>query len=99
MSTNPLEKTNLFAEFFESVFTAPSLQLFHDNSQATADELDYPQFSRDQVEEVLAKLDAGKGPGPDGIPNSFIKSLAHEFSQPLHFLFNDSLRTRRFPSV
>lgn len=47
----------------------------------------------------LNNLDASKGPGPDGVPPVFMKTLAIELTAPLFWIFNMSLESGNFPKI
>ena len=49
------------------------------------------------MESVLKSLPLGKAVGPDGINNRILRELAHELSNPLCSLINQSLRIGIFP--
>lgn len=97
-SSDPTAKADQCADFLESVFIDSSVDHSILSHSLTNDQI-YPQYSCEQVATVLGKLNASKGPGPDAIPNSFIKSLAIDLVQPLQLLFNTSLRTGKFPAM
>jgi hypothetical protein len=68
----------------------------------------YPEYPRgigvnklyvQDILQALQNLDASKGPGPDGIPPVFMKSLAMELTAPLFWLFNMSLESGIFPRI
>jgi hypothetical protein len=52
-----------------------------------------------EVESILQMLTLGKAPGPDGINNRVLKELSKELSIPFSDLFNQSLRTSRYPQA
>jgi hypothetical protein len=102
-SNNSEEVCNLFAKFFQETYTT--------HSEADRDREyfgSYPEFSSDisvnqiNVHEILDRLrhlDASKGSGPDGVPPSFMKTLAVELTSPLFWLFNMSLDSGDFPKL
>lgn len=97
------EISNLFADFFQDVYTTHS-----DNDR------DYQYFSylpeplrnitvgNISVNEILLSLnalDASKGAGPDGLPPVFLKSVSKELVKPLYWLFNLSLESSTLPPI
>ena len=96
------EAANLFALFFESVFSKASPVQRHNRfDQVPSYDINLPiiQFSSDEVEIAINGLDLKKGPGTDGIPPMFLKNCSSEIATPLAYLFNRSLRERTFPSA
>ena len=51
------------------------------------------------IRRYIRKLPSDKAPGPDGITNLVLKSLAPSIAYPLCLIFNLSFRTGRFPSA
>ena len=45
----------------------------------------------------MVNININKGPGPDGIPPSVLKSCSFVLSRPLHIIFNKSLASGIFP--
>ena len=96
------EAANLFALFFESVFSKASpVQRHNCFDQVPSHDINLPliQFSPNEVDIAINDLDSKKGPGLDGIPPMFLKSCSSELAIPLASLFNRSLRERIFPSA
>ena len=96
------EAANLFALFFESVFSKASpVQRYDCFDQVPSYDISLPliQFSPNEVENAINDLDSKKRPGTDGIPPMFLKNCALELATPLACLFNRSLRERIFPSA
>ena len=100
---NPREISNLFADFFQSVYTS-----FSDSDRDTSyfDYISVPaafssinSISRDEIHKIISNLDGSKGPGPDGIPPVLLKKLVNELVTPIFRLFNLSLQTGIFPEV
>ena len=97
------EISNLFADYFQDVYTRFSDQdrdydYFSYIAESSSNIL-IRQLSVQEIYNALTNLNASKGPGPDGIPPRFIKNLAQEFTKPLFWLFNMSLQSHVFPSV
>ena len=98
---NSSEICNLFANFFQEVYTT------HTETDRDRDYFaHFPEFSNNvfvhrlsdqEVRNALKSLDASKGPGPDKIAPVFLKNLADELTTPLLYLFNMSLGNGTFP--
>lgn len=91
---------NLFAAYFQSVYTRPSSKNPQQEKQhinGNSRTLSFIQFSESEVEEVLAKLGVSGGVGPDGIPPAFARSCGTSLKVPLTLIFNKSLATGGFP--
>lgn len=93
------ETCDLFASFFESVYTVHS-----------TDDRSLPCFGLSSVLDIgsinliiddvlfgLNALDANKGSGPDHIPPLFLKNCSDELAKPLLFIFQKSLLLGQFP--
>ena len=100
---NKTEICELFANFFESVYTS-----FDENDRSrnyfsfipkSNTEITVDSLSLEEIQTALKSLDSSKSTGPDGISPKLIKNLASELAFPLHWLFNLSLRTGIFPSA
>lgn len=101
IGNNSSEKCNLFAEFFESVYTT-----FNENDRDYAYfshlvdsqlEISIRKITEQEVKSALKGVNSNKGPGPDGIPPVMVKTLAEELAKPLFLLFNHSLTSGKFP--
>lgn len=87
----------LFAEFFSSVFKAPSAgaPIYHyDNNVSMASIC----VSASEVEAKLKTLDASKGPGPDDIPARVLKFCSEILAPHLAILFSELLCRGIFPA-
>lgn len=105
VGNNPDEICNLFASFFQEIYTTFSE---HDRDR---DLFEYiPKFPVDisithnevtvhDILNALKNLDASKGAGPDGLYHVFLKNLAMELTTPLFWLFKKSLETGIFPKL
>jgi len=100
-ATTNAEKTNLFAEYFKSVYADyqidPSLVDFilnrnDDNYQSITS----PQ---ELVLSVLRKIDLNKGSGHDGVAALFLRECAVHLAEPLSIIYNQSLSTKCYPEV
>jgi len=92
---NPLEICNLFADFFQDVYTNSNLPNVYRISRN-------PKFSmfRLTVEDIvseLSTLDINQGTGVDSIPSIVLKATANVIAHPISALFNLSLANGYFP--
>lgn len=95
---NVIEATDLFSNYFKSVYATAS----HDEvpfTQASSRNIPILKLSAEDIRRKISTLDASKGSGPDGLPNSLLKSCVEGFLAPLVLLFNKSLQTGHFPSL
>ena len=96
-SSSLLESAGLFADYFQSNYAQQSSQ--HHSPHGPFEELiSMASVSLDEVNSALKLLDLHKAVGPDGIPNSFLRSLADELTCPLWPIFSASLESGIFPS-
>ena len=101
-STSNADAANLFATFFESVFTrvspVPRRDCFaHIPSYDIA--LPVVQFSSIDVLKALNELDTGKVSSPDGIPPLLLKKCSRSLATPIARIFNHSLQNMVFPAA
>lgn len=88
----------LFSKYFGSVFESQERET--PNSFSTCKHnrnLSNVMVTRDEILRKIAKLDPGKGAGPDGLPPALIKRCAEELSIPLCIIFNASIHSGTFP--
>lgn len=95
---NLLDACNLFADFFESVYTVKTCLPNPTN------DLSCPQFLgfRLEIDDVLSELlelNVNQSAGPDSVPPLVLKMNASVIAQPITDLFNKSLADGYFPSL
>lgn len=98
---NSSDISNLFADFFENNYTTFS-ESDRDRDYFSAipephTDITLRHLSLNEIEAALKGIDGSKGPGPDGVPPSLVKELFKELTEPLFWLYNLSLTTRKFP--
>ena len=97
-ASTPLEKAELFNEFFSSVFTrptdTPTLPFITTHENPALANLHITEAS---VEKVLKELDSNKAVGPDGIPTIILKECRQSLVSSITRLFNESLSSGIFP--
>ena len=54
-------------------------------------------ISKAELNQSLVKLKGGKAPGPDGIPNQYLKTANNSLKLMLLSLFNEILKTQKVP--
>lgn len=97
-STTHQEASEIFANYFESVYTdshfdPPPVQDFYGIRVSSL------SISYDEVFYHLTQLNDDCSSGPDGIPPIVLKNCAFSLTFPLTTLFNHSLQTGIFPSA
>lgn len=96
--TNPKHKSELFSEYFSSVFTkddgkCPVLPILCESKLETV------HISRFTVWESIRSLKPKLSQGPCGIPSYFLKQVSASVSLPLSILFQWSLTTGQCPAL
>lgn len=98
-SDDPSVISNLFANYFKSVYSKPRVYDVQ-QSRITDDfhsRLFQMSFTENEVLSLLSTVDQNKGAGPDDVPNIFIKNCSTNLAEPLAILFNFSLKVGIFP--
>lgn len=94
ISENMKETSNLFAEYFSSVYsTTGGIDHLDCNNECN----NYFQIPMADIINVITKLDANKTNSPDGIPSLFYIRTANFISVPLELLFNKSISEMIYP--
>lgn len=99
-STSPSDVCNVFADFFESVYSPVLPPSSHLSSFPEVSEyvgIGLLHLTCEEVLDFLLKLNTRKGKGPDSIPPMLLKTCAFELCYPLCCLFNKSLYSGVFP--
>ena len=58
-----------------------------------------PKVSIESVERKLRTIKESKEPGPDEIPNWFLKTFSHLLAEPVCYLINSSLQKQVLPTI
>ena len=90
------DQPDLFAEYFQSVYSDKCVNPQSKSSFNCSCICDY-NIPISTIYEQMVNIDINKGPGPDGIPPSVLKSCSFVLSRPLHIIFNKSLASGIFP--
>ena len=100
-ATNPIDRANLFNDYFHSVFNLkddlpppPGCHAIFPVSEC----LSKITMSESEILTTLRSLNPSKSSGPDGIPSRLLKELAPEISSSITCIFNKSLYEGSFPS-
>lgn len=100
-TSDTTEKCNLFAKFFQDVYSAPSNQsprLFAAREDIF-DPLSTLKLDESEIVTGLQKLKSSKPAGPDGIPNKFLNMTSTCLGPILGYIFNLSLSLGVFPDL
>lgn len=100
-SSSPAYTSELFAEFFKSVYTSSAVQ---NNRQprptAThTNNLNHLSLSTQEILASLSKLKTNSLNSPDGVPAIVLKHCAESLLEPLSAIFNNSLQSASFPDA
>lgn len=88
---NDSEISNLFAEFFSSVFCTEKNQAEIDNTLNDIDKHTQIEISEEEVRNAMKVFPLNKGVGVDGFPPIIIKECMLTLARPITTLFNKSL--------
>lgn len=97
-SATSSETCNMFAQFFASVYQAPtsSTPAFEFNSDL---KISSCKFTVHEIETKLQGLDASKGTGPDEIPPIVLKHCSSLLAPQLSIFFNECMNFGTFPNL
>jgi ribonucleases P/MRP protein subunit RPP40 len=96
--TDPTKISNLFANFFRSVYVNDNSQIQTEIEPVINDTLSSIHIDQLTVLKHLTNIQTDKGSGPDKIPPIFVKQTATALATPLTKIFNQSLKHGLFPS-
>ena len=99
---NDNEKVELFNNYFAEQCKLSVGSVNHSLPvfvSLTDHQLDIPQFSPQQILDILNQLQSNKATGPDGIGNFILQATAVSISNPLCKLFNYCLTKQTFPEI
>lgn len=101
VATTDIEKCELFARHFASVFrppgTPPTSQQHLETVPSDLIDLDVFQITEDMLKRGTQKLKSSNAPGPDGIPPVIFKRCLNQITAPLLRVFNLSMSQCKFP--
>jgi len=91
--------SNMFADFFQSVYRAHHVNTFNIESIPLGNiNLCNIEMNSDVVFNKFVDLDTNKGPGPDGIPPLFVRNCSPTLAWPMSIIFSMSISCKTFPS-
>ncbi len=97
VATTDLEKAEVLAEFYSSVFTQePNTQLPLFPLKEINHVFMLHPITKAEVTEKLTKLKINKSPGPDCMHPRVLQETAEELSVPLAIIFNNSMHLGKF---
>ena len=98
VALNKKEAADLLAEHFRSVYEDDDdnepQQMQRLSNEDSWCRVVIPLY---RILDTLKKLDIKKACGPDKLPPKLFKFCAHALSIPLHIIFNQSMKTGKFP--
>lgn len=98
-TADPLEQSNLFNQYFASVFTVDDGKQPKITSRVLPNcSISNVDFNPTNVFKVLKSLKSKTSHGPDGLPNILFKNLANVLCSPLAFIFESSFRSHTLPT-
>ena len=96
---NDQEKSDLFADYFDSVFTKePDGAMPNFEKRNFEDELCDIDITEDMVLKKFKKLKINKSPGPDQMHPRVLKEISLSILKPVTKIFQTSIRTKTVPA-
>nr|CAH7744555.1 unnamed protein product [Callosobruchus chinensis] len=100
--TDPTVIVNAFAEFFQSVYSAPDETTIHDINTVFRGnnfiDISCEPISEEEIISASKKIKNKLTSGPDQLPSFFIKDCIGLFLSPLKAIFNSILNSTIFPN-
>lgn len=94
-SNNMKHTADLFANYFESVYTSSSNST---NFRCNNNCLNYIQIDDNEIINIIMSLDKNKVSSPDGIPIIFYKNTLPHIVKPLNIIFTLSAKQMKYPT-
>ena len=88
--TDSQEKSNIFNNYFTSIFTQEGLSSLPELNDSPFPKISHISISVDGVANLLRNLNPHKATGPDGIPAYFLKECSIEIAPILTLIFQYS---------
>jgi len=95
----PLAKTNIFANYFSSVYTNEDTSFIATIEGNPLPSIDSIQVHTEGVAELLSNIDPKKANGPDNLPVHFLKEVSYEIAPALTLTFQAFLNKGTLPEV
>lgn len=89
------QTANLFADYFESVYTTSAPTDFHCNNNCN----NYMQITNDDIIKIINSLDQNKSNSPDGLPIIFYKNTLSQIIEPLVLIFKLAITQMQYPTA
>ena len=96
--SNPENKAEILLKQFKSAFSSDNDNLPPNTKATNAPPIQPIKISSQGVAKLLSDLQPHKTPGPDGIPNTVLKSCANNIAPALSLIHQRSLDTGSLPS-
>ena len=96
------EISNLFKEFFQSVYQKPisfDPNYFITHLTPIQDPIHNISITRKEIKTEIKKIDKNKGSGPDLIPPTFLFQTVDTISEKLYHILKTSLEIGIFPDI
>jgi hypothetical protein len=97
VTTNEQKISEIFSEYFKSVFSPEPDEYPEYRDLGQGPKMDEVIITRDDVERAISECPDKYSSGCDGIPNIFYKKCVSEVSFPLQVIFTQALSTGSFP--
>lgn len=92
------EKANILLEQFTNVFSPLVPTVFEKPDKLHHIDMPDIEITTEGVEKLLSQINPAKSPGPDQIPNVFLKTMCKEIAPIITHLFQRSLTTSQLPA-
>ena len=96
MTKNDSEKAEVLGNYFSSVFVKEPNWSWILNEQSHENNLKV-EISKEAIKKKLQELNVNKSPGPDLMHPRVIKEISSVIIEPLHLIFNASLKLGKVP--
>ena len=98
-SNSNTDSAELFREFFSSVYEPVQATSIGPAEPDAHHQIHSINITPEEIMDTLKNLNVDKGPGPDGIPNSFLINTRSSIVTPLSIIFEKSLSQGVFPET
>ena len=95
--SEPKKQAEILNSCYASVFTRRTGQVPTKEREPNTPEISDVCLDEERVKSTIQQLREDSAPGPDAIPNKFMKETADEIALPLSILFSKSLKERKIP--
>ena len=95
---DPKEISEVLNKNFQKVFTQKNPNL-KNTREKRKNEMWEIKMNKEEIKEMMKKLDEKKAIGPDGVSRYILKQCRQEMAEPIHDTIECSLRTGKVPRV